>query len=619
MASDMMKHACILVSIIRLVHALPTGCGVGEGPANCQLLPSGYMDMMLETSRTDADWSGHDNWNAMVNMWSNGPAMVSLRNNRLGFSENIPLDGQPGYGDARVWQFFSQALDDRLTPLIVARQSTANSCADTSAHACAACPSGLFQAAQVFASGKQSIWSVQQMDAQGLMESTQGSDAFYASYDFNPYFRLPCIMRYPDTTVIDQYKGCKPGRYGVDTQDAPATSADVACPVCPAGKYSDQNGQTACKDCGTGKYQDQTAQTAPSSCKDCASGKYQDDTGQAVCKGDGCSSGTFGPIAQGSEAAATCTGTCISGKYQDQTGQAACKDCEAGRWQGQPAQSSCTPCGTGKYSVATASPTDQCIGCELGRYQDEGGQATCDDCGTGKYQDQQEQTTCIDCAAGKAHNSVARTAEVACVACVAGKYQGQVAQSSCVPCAAGTYSDQEAQTACKACPASQTNNADFTSCTESCPDGKYVSVSGTCANCPEGKYAVSPLAVSSECTLCEKGKYNAQSAQSSCTLCGRHTFADEEGLTDCKACSGDKHSGLGADSCTPITGPAPTPAPAPAVVAPVPAPSPADDVAAAIKKSDSANDQANLGVGLGAAALVSFGAYGLAKVAGCFG
>ncbi len=157
---------------------------------------------------------------------------------------------------------------------------------------------------------------------------------------------------------------CKAGYYLDGTsckscgtgKTSPAGSTSASACVCKVGYYSNGNKCLACPKgsyctggvkttCPAGKYTDSQGQ---SSCKTCPAGKYTDSQGQSSCKS--CPKGSY------------CTGgvktTCSSGTYTDSQGQSSCKTCPVGYYCTDGKKSRCS---NGKTSPEGSTSASACV------------------------------------------------------------------------------------------------------------------------------------------------------------------------------------------------------------------------------------------------------------------
>lgn len=224
--------------------------------------------------------------------------------------------------------------------------------------------------------------------------------------------------------------------------------------------------------------------------------------------------------------------------------------------------------------VSLTSRTDGiCKYCPKGYYQPNHGRTSCIACPKGKYMNSVGQGLgCITCPAGQETRNTwgnlgnVITTETAsttlndCLNCFAGQYKAS-GQTSCKVCAAGKYSDTQSSTSCTGCPKGWYQNQLGQIDCKKCPDGKdtpgigypfcgcgpgqYMD-SGSCMNCPAGKYGKQIAGQTSitSCTDCPKGRYNdvpgVASAGGVCKDCTVGRYSDAPGLDLCKACPAGK-------------------------------------------------------------------------------
>ena len=139
--------------------------------------------------------------------------------------------------------------------------------------------------------------------------------------------------------------------------------------------------------------------------------RYTTSTDQTICTGIECVAGKYGPGAQISSGAATCT-HCAAGTFTSATGTVTCGDkalkkCGAGQayTEGTASadDSSCANCAPGRWN--NASDTSACAlksvqTCSAGEAYTEGtsaaNDASCADCVTGKWNNADDTTGCVD-------------------------------------------------------------------------------------------------------------------------------------------------------------------------------------------------------------------------------
>jgi hypothetical protein len=167
-----------------------------------------------------------------------------------------------------------------------------------------------------------------------------------------------------------------------------------AGPVCAAGKFQDEDGQTSCKDCPLGSYMEQTGQ---SYCQACPDGQSTKEVGSETC--DTCPKGNYKSTDDGNPCK-----TCTTDKYSEVDAPVTpddnfCKSCPTGRFieshldsvDNHDALSDCEFCPVGfefNVNYPDGSGTDsQCPICPSGKYQDSNNTASvaCTVCDDGKY------------------------------------------------------------------------------------------------------------------------------------------------------------------------------------------------------------------------------------------
>ena len=137
--------------------------------------------------------------------------------------------------------------------------------------------------------------------------------------------------------------------------------------------------------------------------------RYTTSASQSSCSGIECVAGKYGPAAQNSSSAATCT-DCAEGTFTSVTGTVTCSD------------KALKKCGAGQaYTEGTASADDSsCATCAPGRWNNAGDASACA---------LKSVQTCI---AGKAYTEGSTTADdSSCVNCVAGKWNNANDTTGC--------------------------------------------------------------------------------------------------------------------------------------------------------------------------------------------
>lgn len=369
---------------------------------------------------------------------------------------------------------------------------------------------------------------------------------------------------------------CSPGQYKLSStcteSDCPSSSPCENAPPgtfvedaawgtdplpCPAGTYTETEGQTACIACGAG-----TRPTVDSnSCDNCPVGTYSTDgTACELCpvgrysdKTDGTSTtNTCQQCADGEEptggAPATCVETAVDTSVAQDT--AACSQvvgseldtpavCEAVMTEADttvaacsytPAitigLTACTQCQIGQLSTGGR----QCEACPSGQISTSAGQATCETCPRGKEPTQTlPADSCIDCVAGTASPD-----GLACVACIDGKRAETVASEECVTCPGGQESIDAIS--CINCPEGSHKPNDDGLCIL-CPAGQYQPVAGeaTCTEADAGHFVATNGATAQE--PCDAGTYQAAPGQSGCEVCdlGFQPTPTRDGCIECES------------------------------------------------------------------------------------
>lgn len=372
---------------------------------------------------------------------------------------------------------------------------------------------------------------------------------------------IPCPPGWfqSDSAPAQECKPCPKGEY----QSLPAQSH---CEECPAGRYTDEEGQPDCKPCLAGSYQPDKRQDH---CIECSQGKYQDvaaattcnvckpgfyanETNQNFCTP--CPQGRFQPHPEQSDCI-----DCDVGMYQDQTGQSSCKACDPGTFTNKTTQKECEPCPQGYYQpqsgqidcvecpIGTKMPTigaSVCLDCEAGRFAPDLGYKHCLPCPVGYFVSTTGAAQCKPCPVGYHQDEIGRDQ---CEPCESGKYAAVVGQEHCTPCPQGQYNPDTGKSKCQLC--SEGTHMDETGKTacKNCPTGRYTDTEGrhTCVPCQEGKYqAEEGKTVCIDCPFDDKdlGQYQSQPGQAACLLCPEGKYADENGLKECKLCPAGRYT-----------------------------------------------------------------------------
>ena len=344
--------------------------------------------------------------------------------------------------------------------------------------------------------------------------------------------------------------------------DAINTVTPAACIGCPAGKWSDADGQTQeslCKDCGAGRYGSATlAALSVSICKPCVAGKFSETVGKD-------STGTV--VYSGHTLKAHCLDCPAGFSLEDVTGKAYCLPCTPGKRQHIEGSTSCIDCETGRASADDELTSVTCKDCVPGKYQNQKGRAQCTLCAPGRYQtstgkilkcekctenkytDQAEQTSCKICDMGKYTND---KGSVICNDCVPGKYG-----ENCKSCPIGwKRAEGEDVAQCIHCEIGEMTTGNGSTTCADCDVGQYGSAKGTCSSCAEGKFTDNKgLLLCSRCTngqvndkkssciKCAVGRRGVDvgssggTASFGCQDCEEGKFADDTGLDSCEVCN----------------------------------------------------------------------------------
>ena len=134
----------------------------------------------------------------------------------------------------------------------------------------------------------------------------------------------------------------------------------------------------------------------------------------------------------------------------------------------------------------------------------------CSRCTPGKFA-LARSTTCVECPVGKYSEVFGARSPATCIACPRGKYSASIASSECADCEAGTYVSAEASTSCSTCPVGKFSTVNGATSSQTCQ-----SCTGTCTNCPPGKFWA---ARSPTCENCEGGKYSPSTGATTSATC----------------------------------------------------------------------------------------------------
>ena len=367
------------------------------------------------------------------------------------------------------------------------------------------------------------------------------------------------------------YRQCPAGQY--------AESGVVACTDCPAGTYTDAEGQRECVACEPGTV---TTVDGESSCVPCGLGFYANkDSGADACLG--CPPGYYGPEDN-------LYGSCIEcpeGTYSTESNSTECVKCAAGTANDEPARdSTCEPCGDGEYTPFEGTVTcaiceagtrseftsnsQRCVSCDKGFFST-GGTSSCSPCDEGTYLDVKGGSSCLACDSGYYANlsqsiecepcergytstksPTSRVGPKECDACPGGSITYSKGQAKCELCPRGRYQPDEGQEECLRCPAgSATLSPGLTVCSN-CTLGTYAPSddSPSCELCPRGRYNNEPTDATISCTRCEPGRFQPSAGQQDCEDCDAGKFTATFGQTICRACPSGKYQGSdGKDRC----------------------------------------------------------------------
>ncbi len=232
----------------------------------------------------------------------------------------------------------------------------------------------------------------------------------------------------------------------------------LECVACPAGQYTDIEGQRSCKACPVGTF---NASSGSTGCESCPAGHWSASSGATSC--------TACPI--GSYRSASMTNgceLCANGYYNNQTGAVSCTICPAGTIGAGTGATACSQCPAGTFSNA--------------------GDATCSDCPAGTYNPS--------------------TGQSACFACPENTYSAGGKITACTPCPVGTYTSVQGASSCTACTVGQTCPTcedidsvwDGTACQFVCPAN--ATCDGTTISCNAGY-----ILENNKCVACTVGDY----------------------------------------------------------------------------------------------------------------
>eukprot|EP00937_MAST-01D_sp_MAST-1D-sp2_P001724 g1724.t1 len=294
----------------------------------------------------------------------------------------------------------------------------------------------VFQAVGSFFEGCKDAACCSDNATTGVLASADQAAAA-SNFDGRPFVQLPGFQvrcsKCPTGFVCDEESGrntiCEKGHFCENGAQAP----------CPAGKYSDQEGQTACTACRAGRF-------------------------------------------QATEGATTCGGACGTGYWCTEE-SAAQEPCGAGYYCPEPGATR-FPCAAGRYQTsATETGCELCPGGRFGNTTGLADPACSGACDAG-----------FSCSPGSAsHNGTA---------CPAGSYCDGAGTNVSVVCPAGHFCDAEAghiMTACPAghfCPPGSQAATDCGGASFYCPEGSSERKPAT-----DGHYTACAAAEASSCTV----------------------------------------------------------------------------------------------------------------------
>jgi len=278
------------------------------------------------------------------------------------------------------------------------------------------------------------------------------------------------------------------------------------CLACVPGKYKTSSANVACTVCGAGKYSD-VVNASTDTCRACAAAFYSyHDRSKCVP----CSVNSYSPAQSDSISSCIC-----NAGWSGQKG--VCTACVPGKYKTNSAIHACTVCGAGKYSDVVNASTDTCRACAAAFYSYHD-RSKCVPCSVNSYSPAQSNSiaSCICNAGWSGQNGD-------CLACVPGKYKTSSGNVVCTECGAAKYSDvlNASTDTCSECTAGLYPHHDRSKCV-SCPANSYAAAQGdTIALCScnagwSGQNA--------DCTACVSGKYKAIRGSASCNVCRTDTY-----------------------------------------------------------------------------------------------
>eukprot|EP00937_MAST-01D_sp_MAST-1D-sp2_P001329 g1329.t1 len=267
----------------------------------------------------------------------------------------------------------------------------------------------------------------------------------------------PCDAGWFNATETIDSEDTLEGANGASHYAKP-TAADVdtqGCVACPAGQYTDREGETACKGapCAVGKYHPPPHMAPVDECTDCAAGMYTNVIGVDECT------------------------LCAVGRFAHAQGASACQPCPFASYADTPGTTLCKPwacCAAGQQldmGNLVPKPCDNDLA-----------KGTCDE--NNNLVLATQPYGCEVCPAGTFHQRRTCSGEP-CAYCRAGQYEDRVGRMTCKACKAGRYhagAAGETDKACKACEPgffhdAQPHSGPAKACLL-CPRGKFAIISG---------------------------------------------------------------------------------------------------------------------------------------------
>ncbi|MCB9168693.1 MAG: T9SS type A sorting domain-containing protein [Flavobacteriales bacterium] len=192
---------------------------------------------------------------------------------------------------------------------------------------------------------------------------------------------------------------------------------------------------TGCTECPAGTYCPDGIQSIP-----CPAGRYSDQPGQSACAL--CAAGTFNPTL-----GATSCQACQAGYFNATPGAVLCQPCDAGSFSASSGATSCQLCPPGAYSDVVGASS--CQLCTAGTFNPVPGATECFDCPAGTFGDLPGQTECQDCAEGSFNPNPGASA---CQLCPPGAFSNVTGAVACQLCSSGTYNPIAGAIECIDCP-----------------------------------------------------------------------------------------------------------------------------------------------------------------------